>query len=52
VPDYRRAATVGAHSAFIDGLAGLVRRAAGGEAVVTCNGGRVCPPDRTCCGFN
>ena len=27
VPDYRRAATVGADPAFIDGLAGLVRKA-------------------------
>lgn len=62
VPDYRRAATVGAHSAFINGpgatgLAGLVRRAAEGEAVVTCGpndckGGRICPQGLTCCGYN
>jgi ferrochelatase len=57
VPDYRRAATVGAHSAFIEGLAGLVRRVTGGEAVVTCGpdgcqGGRICPPGLTCCGYN
>jgi ferrochelatase len=62
VPDYRRAATVGAHSDFIDGpemsgLAGLVRRAMGGEAVVTCGldgckGGRICPPGLARCGYN
>jgi ferrochelatase len=52
VPDYRRAATVGAHPAFIAGLAALVRRAAGGEAVVTCGDGRICPPGLKCCGYN
>ena len=34
VPDYRRAATVGADSDFIGGLAGLVRRAAAGETEI------------------
>jgi ferrochelatase len=52
VPDYRRAATVGAHAAFIAGLAALVRRAADGEAVVTCADGRICPPGLKCCGYN
>jgi ferrochelatase len=52
VPDYRRAATVGTHLAFIDGLAGLVRRAAGGEAVVTPSNGRICLPGLKCCGYS
>jgi ferrochelatase len=51
VPDYRRAGTVGTHPVFIDGLAGLVRQAMEGE-IVTCGEGRICPPDRTCCGYN
>ncbi len=51
VPDYRRAATVGAHPMFIAGLAGLVRRAASGEPVVTCGAGRICPAERKACGF-
>jgi hypothetical protein len=38
------------------GLAGLVRRAAGGETVVTCGtqagaGGRICPAALGRCGF-
>ncbi|MDB5735509.1 MAG: ferrochelatase [Alphaproteobacteria bacterium] len=51
VPDYRRAATVGAHSDFILGLAGLVRRAAEGNTV-TCAEGRICSPGLARCGFN
>ncbi|HWX89187.1 MAG TPA: ferrochelatase [Rhizomicrobium sp.] len=55
VPDYRRAATVGAHADFINGLAGLVRRAAEGKTV-TCgrdgsSGGRICPTDHKRCGY-
>jgi ferrochelatase len=41
VPDYRRAATVGADPDFIAGLAGLVRRAAAGETV--CGAPSACP---------
>jgi len=56
VPDYRRAATVGTQTAFINGLAGLVRRALGGKTV-TCgpdgpNGGRICPAQLKRCGYN
>ena len=50
VPDYRRAATVGAAADFIAGLAGLVRRAADGKTV-TCGEGRICPPGYQRCGF-
>jgi ferrochelatase len=41
VPDYRRAATVGADPAFIAALAALVRRAAAGETV--CGAPSACP---------
>jgi ferrochelatase len=51
VPDYRRAATVGAHPDFITGLAGLVRRAMEGKTV-TCGEDRICPPDKKRCGYN
>jgi len=50
VRDYRRAATVGSHSDFIEGLAGLVRRAAEGNTV-TCGEGRICPADHKRCGY-
>jgi ferrochelatase len=55
VRDYRRAATVGSHSDFIEGLAGLVRRAADGKTV-TCGfkaeeGGRICPASHARCGY-
>ena len=50
VPDYRRAATVGTHPAFIEGLAGLVRRALDGE-IVTCGDGRICPGPLKRCGY-
>jgi len=51
VPDYRRAATVGTQDDFINGLAGLVRRALDGKTV-TCDAGRICPTDRKGCGYN
>jgi ferrochelatase len=51
VPDYRRAATVGTQDDFINGLAGLVRRALDGKTV-TCDVGRICPADRKGCGYN
>lgn len=50
VPDYRRAATVGAHPDFIAGLAGLVRQALEGE-IVTCGEGRICPTNHQRCGY-
>jgi hypothetical protein len=51
VPDYIRVPAVGADEAFIGGLAGLVERAALGEAVVTCGPGRICPKEFSRCGF-
>ena len=50
VPEYRRAATVGTHPDFIEGLAGLVRRALDGKTV-TCGDGRICPTMHTGCGY-
>jgi ferrochelatase len=50
VPDYRRAATVGTHPDFIEGLAGLVRRALDSE-IVTCGDGRICPASHKRCGY-
>jgi ferrochelatase len=50
VPDYRRAATVGAHADFISGLAGLVRQAAEGKTV-TCGDVRICPTGHKRCGY-
>jgi ferrochelatase len=51
VPDYRRAATVGAHPDFITGLAGLVREAAQSETAVNGCGLRICPAAFKHCGF-
>jgi ferrochelatase len=51
VPDYLRVPTVRAHRDFISGLAGLIVRAAQGEEVVTCAGGRICPARFRACGF-
>ena len=50
VPDYRRAATVGTHPDFIQGLAGLVRAAIDGK-IVTCGEGRICPAPCKGCGY-
>jgi ferrochelatase len=50
VPDYRRAATVGTHPAFIESLADLVRRAMEGKTV-TCGDGRICPTNIKRCGY-
>jgi protoporphyrin/coproporphyrin ferrochelatase len=50
VPDYRRAAAVGAYPDFIAGLAGLVRQAAEGKTV-TCGDGRICPIKYKRCGY-
>jgi len=51
VPDYLRVPTVRSHRDFIAGLAGLIVRAAQGEGVVTCAGGRICPAGFRACGF-
>ncbi|MES2255965.1 MAG: ferrochelatase [Pseudomonadota bacterium] len=51
VPDYRRAATVSADPAFIDGLAGLVRKALADGACVNDNDGRICPQKFGRCGY-
>jgi ferrochelatase len=51
VPDYRRAATVSADPAFIDGLAGLVRKAVADGACVNDNDGRICPAQFGRCGY-
>jgi len=45
VPDYRRAATVGADPAFIAGLAGLVRRAVKETGTINSGDGRLCPAE-------
>ena len=50
VPDYRRAATVGTHPDFIQGLAGLVRAALDSKTV-TCGEGRLCPTRTKRCGY-
>ena len=52
VPDYRRAATVGADPEFIAGLAALVRRAAGVTGTVNASDGRLCPAEFCRCGFS
>jgi ferrochelatase len=51
VPDYRRAATVGADPAFIAGLAELVRRAATVTGTINSGDGRFCPAQFCRCGF-
>ena len=51
VPDYLRVPTVRIHRDFIAGLAGLIVRAAQGEKVVSCAGGRICPAGFRACGF-
>jgi ferrochelatase len=51
VPDYRRAATVSAAPAFIEGLAGLVRRALARGAWSSDEGGRICPSQFGRCGY-
>ena len=51
VPDYRRAATVSAGAAFIDGLAGLVRKALADGGCVNDAGGRICPRQFGRCGY-
>ena len=52
VPHYLRAATVRTSHAFIEGLAGLVLRAAGSAGPVTCGSGRICPSQFVKCGMS
>ena len=50
IPGYVRVSTALDHPAFIDGLAGLVRRALeGGAATCSQDGNRICPSDHTKC---
>jgi protoporphyrin/coproporphyrin ferrochelatase len=51
VPDYRRAATVGADPAFIAGLSGLAEKALANGACVSDGEGRICPPEFGRCGY-
>ena len=51
VPDYRRAATVSAGGAFIEGLADLVRKAVADGVTVSDGEGRICPAMFGCCGY-
>jgi ferrochelatase len=51
VPDYRRAATVSADPAFIEGLAGLVKKALTNGACVNAGEGRICPQKFGRCGY-
>ena len=54
VPQYIRVSTVAANAAFIGGLADLVEFAMAPDrtgALCSAEGGRVCPADRTGCGF-
>jgi ferrochelatase len=55
VPDYRRAATVGTHPDFIQGLAGLVCAALDGKIVIcgldARSGGRICAASLKGCGY-
>ena len=51
VPDYRRAGTVSADPAFIDGLSGLVRKALADGVCVNDNDGRICPGKFGRCGY-
>lgn len=50
VPAYERVRTVGDDAGFIEGLAGMVRRAMDGDPQTGCgHGGRICPGDRPRC---
>jgi protoporphyrin/coproporphyrin ferrochelatase len=51
VPHYLRVGTVRTNQMFIDGLAGLVLRAAGSADPVTCGSGRICPSRFVKCGM-
>jgi ferrochelatase len=51
VVDYIRVPTVSVQSAFIEGLAALVMKAAAGDGPATCGGGRLCPAETSRCGY-
>jgi ferrochelatase len=51
VPDYRRSATVSADPVFIDGLAGLVRKALADGVCISDGEGRICPAQFGRCGY-
>ena len=52
VPDYRRCPAVRDDAEFIDGLAGLVRKAATAQSsCVNADAGRICPAQFSGCGF-
>lgn len=51
VPHYIRVPAIGTHPLFIAALATLVAKALGGAPVVTCDTGRLCPPEFGRCGF-
>lgn len=51
VPDYQRVGTVSAAPEFIAGLAGMVEASVCGAEAVTSGDGRLCPADRSQCGF-
>ena len=51
VRDYRRAATVSAAPAFIEGLAGLVRKALAEGGCINDDGMRICPAQFRRCGY-
>jgi ferrochelatase len=51
VPDYRRAATVSADPAFIDGLAGLVKKAVANGVCVNDSDARICSRTFGRCGY-
>ena len=52
VRDYLRVPTVGAHPAFIAGLAELVVQSLGQSGPVTCGSGRLCPAKQKACGYS
>jgi len=51
IPHYLRVSTVGTHPSFIAGLADMVERAIEQGEPVTCGVGRICPAERTRCGY-
>jgi protoporphyrin/coproporphyrin ferrochelatase len=50
-PHYIRVPTVGVRDSFIEGLAGLVLKAAAAKGVVSCGEGRICPLSIRACGY-
>lgn len=52
VPDYLRASTVRTAAPFIEGLAGLVLKAAASDSAISCGDGRICPAAFSRCGMS